>query len=250
MHLYTEAEKSLEGRKAIHEAEEAKGRKLDREEQFNALEEMLAKDFENYKRTGKILNERPKRNNIFRKIWEWLKKLFGSYPSGGLSMAFNINTVFQKLGKLDFAEFKRDKNNAFFGHLNKAIDGLSIKQTTQLFDALDSFIAEQFRDEGLYIPSLFKDKNAIQNVYHNMLVDFNTNYEHWVEEYNKGVAEYRSADEATKKAMVPELSRISKRVDALQHTVEHWDEIRAQHLGGGSRYLNNRTTICAGRSHK
>ena len=228
-HMYDEAKHADAGKKAIFDAEQRKKAKLDESEKFNALEEMLAKDFQNYKQTGKILDGRAKRNNIFRRMWDWLKKLFSKeMPS--------IETIYQRLGGLDFAQYKRSKDNVFFGHLNKSVDGISIKDTVHLMSALDSFIAEQFRDEGLYIPGLFKDKHAIQNVYHNMLVDFNANYEHWLDHYNENLEVYVTSPDDVKETLAPELARISRRVDNLKFIVENWDQIRAMHLTE-SRYL-------------
>lgn len=224
--MYKEAEASREGKKTVFEAAEKAVRPLSDSEKFNALEEMLAKDFHDYKKTGKTFEGRQKRNSIFRKMWEWLKDLFGKgTPS--------IDTLFQNLGNLDFAKFKRGKDNAFFGKLNKAIDGLSFKDTMNLYKGLDSFLAEQFREQGVSISRLFKDKKAIENAYHNMLAKLNVNRDHWTDRYNEEVDRYQAASPVVKKSMKTSLSNLKRLVDNLEFVTDNWNGengVRAMHL--------------------
>lgn len=77
------------------EAREKFSKKSDAE-----IEEILAEDFINYATTGKVLEERPKRNTVFRKILNLLKKLVGIDTT-------TIEEVYSKLYKGQYKNTKR-----------------------------------------------------------------------------------------------------------------------------------------------
>jgi hypothetical protein len=72
-------------------------KKLGTKADFFEIEEMLAEDFREYVRTGKVKANSPKRNSLFRKILNFLRELFGK---GSVTDVTEIKTVKELFDKL------------------------------------------------------------------------------------------------------------------------------------------------------
>jgi len=72
-------------------------KKLGTKADFFEIEEMLAEDFREYVRTGKVKANSPKRNSLFRKILNFLRELFGK---GSVTNTTDIKAVKELFDKL------------------------------------------------------------------------------------------------------------------------------------------------------
>ena len=114
-------------------------------------EELLAEDFRKYVLSGSklVLDQRPMRNTIWRKIFNFLRELFTGVSQADYAIkneAINkIQALYDKLytGKLN--EYSPSVNNIQFGKLNKGIEGkdgvpLSNSESILIKDTIDSMI--------------------------------------------------------------------------------------------------------------
>ena len=152
--LYNEVAKTKEGQKILNTLKKG----ATDLEKYHALEELMAEDFKNYMLSDQklILGERPKRNSIFRKIFNFLKELFTNQPS--------LETIYKNLANNNI-KGQRDFSNAMFGTLNSDIKGLDEEQTQDVYRIIDSVIGDKFRKTGLSIAGFFKDKNKLRAAY-------------------------------------------------------------------------------------
>ena len=100
---------------------------------------------------------------IFRKIYNFLRELFTGTPS--------LEVVYQKLANQNIAYYNRNVENALFGKLNKNVEGLTFTESINLYRALDSLIAKQFRAFQIPISRLFKEKEVIESTYQQVALD-------------------------------------------------------------------------------
>jgi glutaredoxin 2 len=136
------------------------------------VEELLAEDFRTYAKNQKSKPESPKRNTLFRKIWNFLKSLFGKLPKMTSKRIANNPNVKDLYDKLYFAsenpsllaEYKPSLENVMFGEMNRAkaissvtagkkyVPVLSVSDSTLISETIDSIISdivdEQIADTG------------------------------------------------------------------------------------------------------
>jgi len=187
-------------------------------------EEIIAEDFRKYMLSGQklILNNRVKRNTIFRKMYNFLRELFTGTPS--------LEVVYQKLANQNISSYKRNVDNALFGKLNKNIEGLTFTESVNLYRALDSLIAKQFREFGIPISRLFKEKEVIEKTYQQVALDLKAALDQNEQDYNVLVDRYAEADELTKLSLLPDLTALEKLVNNLSFVLENFNDVRAKHL--------------------
>jgi hypothetical protein len=187
-------------------------------------EELLAEDFYKYMLSGQklILNNRIKRNSIFRKIYNFLRELFTGTPS--------LEVIYQKLATGNTSSYKKNINNALFGELNKNIPGLTFTESINLYKALDSLIAKQFRAFQIPISRLFKETKMIEATYQQVALDLKTSLDENEEYYNSLVDKYNNSDELTQQTLLPEITSLDKLVSNLFFVLENFNEVRAKHL--------------------
>ena len=241
--LYTEAENTAEGKKAIEKALKNKIKKtgnkdakLSTLEKYHALEELLAEDFYKYMISGQklILNQRPKRNTIFRKMYNFLKELFTGKT--------DIQTIYERLATNNISKYKRDASKAFFGQLNKNIEGLTLEDSLSVYKAIDGTIASLFRENNLSIPSLFKDKNylkaALDEVQSTFLKNLNgtKNIKGYSERLFEAEKEYEKASEEEKENLKPNIAQLKKIVENFTFVLSNWSSIKSSYLKN-SRFL-------------
>lgn len=129
------------------------------------LEEYLAEDFRSYMLSGqKTKVASPKRNNIFRKIWNFLRSLFENSTLDQVTTNDKsdqyIHDLYEKLRLGNLTEFTFSQENVSFGDLNKGINAwnadevrqqLSYQQSQEIKDTIDSLFSEyiDMRNTGL-----------------------------------------------------------------------------------------------------
>ena len=222
--LYEETAKTSEGLEAIRKAEEKKKEKLTDDERYHAVDEMIADDFIKYKVSGgtKILGGRPKRNSIFRRIYNFLKELITGIPS--------LQSVYEKLGDLNFANLKRDKNNAIWGKLNKAMEGLDFEESVGMYKLLDAMVANAFRDRGLVISKFFKSKEYIDSTYNTILSTLKNTYREELKNYNDLNEKWNKSTDDEKQALLPQVSSQAKLLKNIGFILKNPEAVKAKHL--------------------
>jgi len=108
------------------------------------IEEKLAEDYANYRRTGKILRNAPKRNVFFRRIANFIKDLLGLSPTNIQHLYKRLDTGFYKNAKVidkpRFSSLHRDqlekditetKGTKF---VKEALDGIHVMFFKFLYD--------------------------------------------------------------------------------------------------------------------
>jgi len=215
--LYKEALETKEGKQAIEkEKKRLKKETLSPLEEYHAIEELLAEDFLNYMLSEQklILNQRPKRNTIFRKIYNFLKSLFGVNPS--------IQEVYERLASNKPIKSKRDPANALFGKLNSSYDQLSIRDSIALTKALDGLLAQRVINGNYSVSKIFLEKGFIDKVY-------NSVYNDLLDSYSGLEEQYPSANEEKQ-------AEIQYTLNNLDYVLDNWDEIIKKHKSN-SEYL-------------
>jgi hypothetical protein len=100
---------------------------------FFQIEEYLAEEFRDYARFQNPEKGSPAKNTIFRKIWNFLKSLFGGTNTNAVYVdAMSVPAVAEAFEKLYFGKFlnlKPNINNSMFDVLNRA---KSVKDETPL----------------------------------------------------------------------------------------------------------------------
>jgi hypothetical protein len=119
------------------------------------IEEYLAEDFREYVLKGTVKKGSPKRNNIFRRILDFLKTLFGK--SSVIDITDNdkaqelIHDLYEKLRVGDLHEYSFNAENRNFDILNKGVGAVSLTEPQKsldydnsklMVDTIDSLISE------------------------------------------------------------------------------------------------------------
>lgn len=194
--LYNEISKTKEGIKIL--------KSLPKDatdlQKYHAIEELLAEDFRKYMISDQklILGERPKRNSIFRRMYNFLKEFFTNQPS--------LETIYKNLAN-NKIKGKRDFSNAIFGTLNSSIPGLNEEQTQNVFRVVDSIVATKFREIGLSISNLFKDKTKLQRAYNDV-------HDSLAELYNE----------------LEDTPENEQEIKSLEFLLTNWDNIKLSHI--------------------
>lgn len=120
------------------------------------IEEYLAEDFREYMLSGgKVQKDAPVRNSIFRKIWNFLKALFGDSTVGEVvneqKANQTIKELYDKLRLGDLTGYTFSAENRNFNTLNKglqvsnkeeSIQSLSFEDSKMLVNTVDALFSE------------------------------------------------------------------------------------------------------------
>ncbi len=121
------------------------------------VEEFLAEDFREYMLSdgNKVLQDSPKRNSIFRKIWNFLKQLFGSSNINQTvtdeQITENVRQLYEKLRIGDLNSYTFAVENRNYDTLNKALQSiakdeveksLSFENSNLIYSTVDSLFSE------------------------------------------------------------------------------------------------------------
>lgn len=235
--LYEEIAKTDLGKKAIEKALKEKKEKfgdkaeLTNYERYLAVEELLAEDFRNYMLSEQklILNQRPARNSIFRRIYNFLKELFTNQPS--------LDTIYKSLANNTLSGYNRNIDNAMFGVLNSAnIPGLDTMQTMHLMDAINSLLAKEFRNASKSLSYLFKDKATLKAGYDTVFNTILVTSQELNNEYEKLAAKYEKAEGIEKENIKSQLTDLERVLSFSAFTLNNWDNVVRYHIKN-SNYL-------------
>jgi hypothetical protein len=149
-HGFSQLYLSRSEKKALYkEVQKKLGTKAD----FFEIEEMLAEDFREYVRTGKVKAKSPKRNTIFRKILNFLRELFGKGSVTDVTDIKRVNELFNELYLgTELNKYTPSIDNVMFDVLNRNIgivkvgtrdqQALNRQDSNLLKDSIDSIISD------------------------------------------------------------------------------------------------------------
>jgi len=135
--LYNYVAKTKEGIKAINEYAQEKDlevSQLSDMEKYFAVEELIAEDFRQYMLSNgsKILKGEPKRNTIFRRIWNFLKELFVGKEGNKM-----LTEMYENLRVGNLNKYNPNQTNRIFGK-NTVLNKLKpVKGNTHEFTSQD-----------------------------------------------------------------------------------------------------------------
>lgn len=174
------------------------------------LEEYLAEKFREFMLSEgqKVDSQTPKTNNIFKKILNFLRELFGStsYKDGVSSprITKTVDELYEKLRIGNISEFSYDANNRGFGVLFSPImakdeqsstrQKLSYQESTLIIESIDSVFSMVMDDLNRsamangtkrFSNTLFKSKRNMLNAYNAAYLKLQDIRDNMVLEYNK-----------------------------------------------------------------
>ena len=128
-------------------------KKIGSKADFFEIEETLAEAFREYVRTGKALKGAPKTNNIFKKILNFLRELFGKGSVTDVSDIKKVNELFNNLYLgTELNKYTPSIDNVLFDVLNRNIgivkvgtrdqQALNRQDSNLLKDSMDSIISD------------------------------------------------------------------------------------------------------------
>jgi hypothetical protein len=151
------------------------------------IEEFLAEDFRKYvlSKGTRIIENRGARNNIFKKIYNFLKSLFKGYSYkqtlADQEAVGMIRDMYDKLYIGDVNQYKPSLNNVQFSLLNKGAQslnatdreniGLSYQDSAVLVETMDSLIAKNLHEAGVSLGSIFVQPEVMNLVYQKVKKD-------------------------------------------------------------------------------
>ena len=188
------------------------------------IEEHIGEDYRNYGLSNQtlILNNRPKRNSIFRKIYNFLKELI----TGNV----DLQTYYERLYTGNISKYKRDLNNSFWGNLNSGIttkDGkqLSFTDTKNLYRAIDSLVGTIFQQNNKPVTMMFADNNVLNVIYSAIFKKFNTERIKLLKSVKERIANIASLSETERQ----QLSVDSQTIRNLTTILNDWNKVIAEH---------------------
>ena len=122
------------------------------------VREMLAEEFIGFvKADGKDISKgRPKRNSFFRKLWNFIKSLFGASDKIQDEFESKINNIFNKITK---GEFKNSVPTSFVGTIYRAIPGTNQLLTSQIIEGMHSIFFRKLLENNENVESLLNKAN-------------------------------------------------------------------------------------------
>lgn len=147
-----------------------------KESNDHAIEEFIADDFRNYaeKEGNSVLDNRPMRNSIFRKILDFIKKFFFG--------AVNFNKLYNDLYTGNLNGYESSVNNAIWGNLNSRAltqsgDEIINNQKAAYYrGVVDYFMGDQLLKANTSVGQLRKNKALAKAIYENIYNDLVTNF--------------------------------------------------------------------------
>ena len=130
------------------------------------VREMLAEEFRDY-----VLNNKssisPKTTNIFKKIWDFIKSLFGISSSERNELESKVNEVFSGIMAGKFANIKKIReNDRFKAPTYRAVTGLTQKETSEILEGVNYYFFTDLLSKGSNINAILynldkKESNSL-----------------------------------------------------------------------------------------
>lgn len=126
------------------------------------IEEILAEDFANYKNTGKILSKSPVRNNIFKRLLDFIKDLLN----------FSANSIEDIYRRLDNGYYTNKDIVGIrqFTRLDKALPGKSETFIKEVLDGIDAIFFDILFENNRTPSEAFKVHNKITDIIYDELI--------------------------------------------------------------------------------
>jgi predicted NAD-dependent protein-ADP-ribosyltransferase YbiA (DUF1768 family) len=165
----------------VRDYTDAKGNQPYAEMDFFNIEEMLAEDFRTYAKNPKAKTGSPKRNTIFRKILNFLKKLFGKATKEDVTIdSYSIPTVKEMFDNLYMASedpsllnnYTPLVDNVMFNKLDRGVpqlkdpkeDAFNSQDSSLIVKSIDSIISEIIDEVYKDISSTTDNKSGVVNI--------------------------------------------------------------------------------------
>jgi len=126
----------------------------------------LAEEFRDY-----VLNNKssisPKTTNIFKKIWDFIKSLFGISSSERNELESKVNEVFSGIMAGKFANIKKIReNDRFKAPTYRAVTGLTQKETSEILEGVNYYFFTDLLSKGSNINAILynldkKESNSL-----------------------------------------------------------------------------------------
>jgi len=145
------------------------------------IEEFLAEDFRKYvlSKGTKIFENRPAANNIFQKIWNFLKALYKGQSIKRIlsdtSTTGMVKDLYDKLYIGNINEYKPSLSNVQFTVLNKGIQdldaksdenkGMNYQDSMVISQTIDSLMASNLSEQGLSVNTVFTNPELLGPLY-------------------------------------------------------------------------------------
>ena len=159
---------------------------------FNAatdlqLEEFMAEDFRKYAMANGnyVVNGKPARNTIFRRIWNFLKQVFKGASLKSIAedalATESIQELYDKLYVGNINDYTPSIKNVQFSLLNKGIqsldtkaEGLNYQDSMTLVETMDSLIASTLSSYDKSVGIIFTNPELLGPLYEKIRNDFKT----------------------------------------------------------------------------
>jgi len=143
---------------------DAKGNQPNRYKTFFEIEEMLAEDFRSYAMDPKAVKGAPKRNNLFRRILNFIKNIFNKVfkreqIAGDVTLVPAVKEMYDKLYLASenpslLNVYKPNVDNAMFSMLDRGVstvegvksEALNFQDSAELVNSIDSIISQVIDD--------------------------------------------------------------------------------------------------------
>ena len=233
--LYGEILTTKEGSKAVEQWATKKGvhrRELSPYEEALAVEELIAEDFRKYMLSGgtKVLDKRPKRNTLFRRIMNFFKEVFGAFFMGAMVQSprtYKLTELYEQLRVGNLNEYTPSEKNMMFtkGPLYKTIEpvegqisNINDQDAMLLVESIDSYISE-YIDEQNAIEGNTMFTSAVFTVPELVLPElFDVSRDKFIERKNEFQAEADASEGLIKE-------QAQKKANLLQDALNNWGEL-------------------------
>jgi len=166
LRLYSETAKLSKGQAAIKAWARKKSidvKSLSQHEKYLAIEELLAEGFRQYVLSdGKVLGKTPVRNTIFRRILNFLKKLFGSNNVEDTNL-LNIEEIYAQLYIGNINNYSPSSKNSFFGDRALASRPEAVEGQVIGIDEQDAALIVESMN-GIIAARIEYDNNSVQDI--------------------------------------------------------------------------------------
>ena len=143
------------------------------------LEEFMAEDFRKYLLSDRknVIDGRPTRNTLFRKIFNFLKQIFSGYSlkdiAADRTAVKGIQELYDKLYVGDINDYTPSVRNVQFNILNKGVEAINPEQDSSLnyqdsmtlVESIDSLMASTLANYNLSVASIFTRPELLAGIY-------------------------------------------------------------------------------------
>lgn len=171
------------------------------------IEEAVAEDFRKYTQNQSVLNNRPHRNSLFRKILDFIKRFFFN--------KVNLDKLYQDLYRGDLKSYNPSINNALFGKLNSKITNpitgqevLDNQKTSYYTNVIDVLLGNQLSENNTSPAAINSNPRLAAYLYQNIKATLINDH------YNVELNKYK-AQQPYNEELLKDLQKILKSWNAM-----------------------------------